>query len=41
LDGFRDTQIGYHDERRGTIIGDVNDVETEVKRQSTVQTEKV
>lgn len=40
LDGFRDTQIGYHDERRGTVIGDVNDIETETKRQSTVH-EKV
>ena len=28
LDGFRDTKIGYVDERRGTVIGDVNDVET-------------
>jgi MFS transporter, FHS family, L-fucose permease len=25
LDGFRDTKIGYHDERRGTVIGDIND----------------
>ena len=28
LDGFRATQIGYHDERRGTVIGDPNDIET-------------
>ena len=27
LDGFRTTQIGYKDERRGTVIGDVNDIE--------------
>jgi MFS transporter, FHS family, L-fucose permease len=27
LDGFRETKIGYHDERRGTVIGDINDVE--------------
>jgi len=25
LDGFRVTKIGYHDERRGTVIGDIND----------------
>lgn len=25
LDGFRDTRIGYRDERRGTVIGDVSD----------------
>ncbi|ETN42515.1 uncharacterized protein HMPREF1541_01672 [Cyphellophora europaea CBS 101466] len=44
LDGFRATQIGYHDERRGTIIGDVNDLETMeamTKRQSSLHTEKV
>ncbi|KPI37488.1 L-fucose-proton symporter [Cyphellophora attinorum] len=44
LDGFRETKIGYHDERRGTVIGDVNDVETQVavaKRASEVHTEKV
>lgn len=36
LDGFRDTKIGYTDERRGTIIGDANDTETmeAVKRSS-------
>lgn len=36
LDGFRDSKIGYTDERRGTIIGDANDVETveAVKRMS-------
>ena len=27
LDGFRSTQIGYVDERRGTVIGDVGDIE--------------
>ena len=26
LDGFRETKIGYVDERRGTVIGDINDV---------------
>ena len=44
LDGFRETKIGYHDERRGTIIGDVNDIETYQameKRQSEVRAEKV
>lgn len=41
LDGFRDTKIGYHDERRGTVIGDVNDVETEVKRQASVHQEAI
>ena len=25
LDGFRETKIGYHDERRGTVIGDITD----------------
>jgi MFS transporter, FHS family, L-fucose permease len=40
LDGFRDTKIGYVDERRGTVIGDVNDVETYQKRAS-AQVEKV
>lgn len=36
LDGFRETKIGYKDERRGTIIGDANDTEImeNVKRQS-------
>ncbi|KAK5070196.1 hypothetical protein LTS08_008436 [Lithohypha guttulata] len=36
LDGFRDTKIGYKDERRGTIIGDADDEETmeAVKRNS-------
>ncbi|KIX02202.1 uncharacterized protein Z518_08141 [Rhinocladiella mackenziei CBS 650.93] len=28
LDGFRESKIGYVDERRGTIIGDINDIET-------------
>lgn len=43
LDGFRDTKIGYHDERRGTIIGDANDVQTmeEVRKRSIVSVEKV
>lgn len=27
LDGFRQTKIGYIDERRGTVIGDINDTE--------------
>lgn len=42
LDGFRDTKIGYKDERRGTIIGDANDLETQeaVKRHS-INVEKV
>ncbi|KAK6384868.1 uncharacterized protein PV06_08955 [Exophiala oligosperma] len=43
LDGFRETKIGYVDERRGTIIGDVNDIQTfeaMAKRQS-VNVEKV
>ena len=30
LDGFRQSKIGYHDERRGTVIGDIND-EAEIK----------
>lgn len=25
LDGFRETKIGYQDERRGTVIGDINE----------------
>ncbi|KAL8243708.1 hypothetical protein R6Q59_009966 [Mikania micrantha] len=43
LDGFRATKIGYHDERRGTVIGDANDIETaeQVKRSASVQVEKV
>jgi FHS family L-fucose permease-like MFS transporter len=28
LDGFRATKIGYVDERRGTVIGDINDPES-------------
>ena len=28
LDGFRSTEIGYKDERRGTVIGDINDIES-------------
>ena len=31
LDGFRETKIGYKDERRGTIIGDIHNVE-EIER---------
>jgi FHS family L-fucose permease-like MFS transporter len=44
LDGFRETKIGYHDERRGTVIGDINDIETMEamqKRNSGVHAEKV
>lgn len=44
LDGFRETKIGYHDERRGTVIGDVNDLETQeamTKRQASTTVEKV
>jgi len=42
LDGFRESKIGYKDERRGTIIGDINDPEImeHVKRGS-VNVEKV
>ena len=43
LDGFRETQIGYVDERRGTVIGDINDIETMTnmeKRRSGVQVEE-
>lgn len=43
LDGFRETQIGYADERRGTIIGDINDVQTfeEMEKRRSVNVEKV
>jgi hypothetical protein len=43
LDGFRDTQIGYKDERRGTIIGDVNDIATfeAMQKRQSVTVEKV
>lgn len=44
LDGFRATKIGYEDQRRGTIIGDVNDIETMQnmeKRASGVHTERI
>lgn len=44
LDGFRATQIGYVDERRGTVIGDINDAEEFAaweKKTSTVQAGKV
>ena len=43
LDGFRETKIGYVDERRGTIIGDVNDVQTfeNMQKRQSVNVEKV
>ena len=43
LDGFRETQIGYKDERRGTIIGDINDIATfeAMQKRSSVNVEKV
>ena len=43
LDGFRDTKIGYIDERRGTIIGDINDLETfeAMAKRGSVNFEKV
>lgn len=43
LDGFRETKIGYVDERRGTIIGDINDIETfeAMQKRSSVNVEKV
>lgn len=43
LDGFRETKIGYVDERRGTIIGDINDIQTfeEMQKRSSVNVEKV
>lgn len=43
LDGFRDTKIGYVDERRGTVIGDINDMETfeTMQKRSSVNVEKV
>ncbi|RMD40369.1 hypothetical protein DV735_g4752, partial [Chaetothyriales sp. CBS 134920] len=44
LDGFRETKIGYRDERRGTIIGDVDDIETYTateKRANEARVEKV
>lgn len=42
LDDYRTSRIGYVDERRGTIIGDINDVETmeRIKRGS-ITVEKV
>ncbi len=27
LDGFRETKIGYRDEHRGTVIGDIDDID--------------
>ncbi|OAP59759.1 hypothetical protein AYL99_04761 [Fonsecaea erecta] len=43
LDGFRETKIGYVDERRGTIIGDINDIETfeAMEKRRSVNVEKV
>lgn len=43
LDGFRETKIGYVDERRGTIIGDINDIETfeQMSKRDAVNVEKV
>lgn len=43
LDGFRATKIGYVDERRGTIIGDINDIQTfeEMQKRTSVNVEKV
>jgi len=43
LDGFRDTKIGYIDERRGTIIGDINDIETfeAMQKRASTNVEKV
>lgn len=43
LDGFRETKIGYIDERRGTIIGDINDVQTfeQMQKRGSVNVEKV
>lgn len=43
LDGFRATKIGYIDERRGTVIGDVNDIETmeQWQKRQESRTEKV
>ncbi|EXJ53537.1 MFS transporter, FHS family, L-fucose permease [Cladophialophora psammophila CBS 110553] len=43
LDGFRETKIGYVDEGRGTIIGDINDIETfeAMEKRRSVNVEKV
>ena len=44
LDGFRTTKIGYHDERRGSVIGDVNDeaeIEAIEERAASRSVEKV
>ncbi|OCT50918.1 Glucose/galactose transporter [Cladophialophora carrionii] len=43
LDGFRETKIGYVDERRGTIIGDIKDIETfeAMQKKHSVNVEKV
>lgn len=42
LDGFRETKIGYVDERRGTIIGDANDSEImEAVQRHSIGAEKV
>lgn len=42
LDGFRESKIGYKDERRGTIIGDANDSEImEAVQRNSIGAEKV
>ncbi|KAG9792291.1 MFS general substrate transporter, partial [Aureobasidium melanogenum] len=43
LDGFRETKIGYVDERRGTVIGDLHDIETfeAMEKRRSVNVEKV
>lgn len=43
LDGFRETKIGYVDERRGTVIGDIKDVEMfeAMEKRRSVNIEKV
>ena len=44
LDGFRTTKIGYRDERRGSVIGDVNDeaeIEAIEQRAASRSVEKV
>lgn len=42
LDGFRESRIGYKDERRGTIIGDANDTEImDAVKKSSFAVEKV
>ncbi|KAL2406963.1 L-fucose-proton symporter [Exophiala dermatitidis] len=43
LDGFRETKIGYVDERRGTVIGDLHDIEAfeAMEKRRSVNVEKV